>query len=1149
MGKILPMHKNLLLSVFLLYVIFSFAQVNENAPWMKSLIESHNLKNPSSPLKFQDIVSAGNSYWEDKDKYAKGSGYKLFKRWEYYWQHFADEKGYLPTAQQLFETWENIKKNNSTKNPQTDLSNWISMGPTTFANQSHNSANIGRINVIAKDPNNSNVLYAGAPAGSLWKSTDSGSTWTSLIDDFPQIGVSAIAIDPNNSNIIYIATGDDDNVDTSGRGVWKSVDGGINWAPTGIGPSGSPSRMYELYIHPTNSNVLWLASNAGLFKTTNGGANWAQKLSGNIRDMKLKPGDPNTIYAVTSNKFFKSTDAGENFTEKTTPWPANTSRLAIDVTQANNSVVYLLSSHPYYNAGNANNYAYEGLYKSSDSGENFTKTINSFNIFESSQSWFDMALAVSDSNESEVYVGVLNVWKSINNGSSFNRLNRWWIRDAAYTHADIHFLRFFDNELYVGSDGGFFKSSDGGATFSDYTVGMEISQFYKISMSQQSSNVLAGGTQDNGGFAYANQWNNYHGGDGMESNVDPNEDHLIYGFMQYGSKLFVSANSGQSTSSVFNGAELDGDGNGTGEWITPMAINSEGEVYAGYNQIHRFDNGNWTAISPSFGTNVTKLEIDPINSDIMYVAIEETLKKSIDGGASFVDLMSFSNSITSIEVNHNDSDVVYVTTAAWNGKVLKSIDGGSNFTDITTSALSGLTKFIVKHRPDDPLNTLYLGTHLGVWRYDDNLGDWEEFNNQLPNVPVPDLDINIVDNKIVAGTYGRGVWMSDLNPTALALNDIKVISVFDNNSSRVSCGDVSPSVYVKNNGQNTINSISFNYSVDGGSTQNYIWNGALNSESTISITLPSLNLNAGVHDIQVEAVITNDVFITNNTVSTNIIINEPGAAQIVNTFENPSDELISYNDVTNTLWERGTPSGSLLNTPNSGTTVYGTNVSGNHPDRTKAYLFSQCYDLSILTNPQLRFYMAYDLEEDWDIVYVEYSVNNGESWEHLGLASDPNWYNKSRIAGDGLGENCYNCVGGQWSGTNATLTEYSYDLDAFTNESNFMIRFVFHSDESANQEGVVIDDLVIDGTLSKSIFESNQITVYPNPSSNRFNIKLNTIEDISYQVADITGKVVLKGIQKSTDHFYIDMDTFGTGVYILRMHNEGREIIKKLILN
>ena len=1122
--------KKTLLLVALFAFSYASAQFNSGAPWMKDF----DFSDKSAKVKFQDVVDAFEAYWETRDPNVKGSGYKPFKRWESYWQNFVDEDGYLPTSTELWNIWQQTRAQRSAADAQADESNWISIGPTSFLNQSTNAANIGRVNVIIKDPNNANTYYAGAPSGSIWKSTDAGGSWTPLTDDLPQIGVSGIAIDYNDSNTIYIATGDDDAGDSFSVGVFKSTDGGTTWNETGLNPGNSPTRMNDIYIHPTNSNILWVATNNGVYKTTDAGVNWTQTQSGNIRDIKVKPGDPNTIYAVSSNNFYKSTDGGDSFSLSNSGLPPSSSRLVIDVTPANSNVVYVVS------ADGAQ--AYQGLFKSTDSGDSFTQTANNFNIFESTQAWYDLAMAVSDTDEDEVYVGVLNIWKSSNGGDSFTQLNSWFQRNQAYTHADIHFLRFYDNELYAGTDGGFFKSSDGGTTFNDHTVGMEITQFYRISVSQQTANKIAGGTQDNGGFAYVGQWSNYHGGDGMESVIDPNNDNLYYGFMQFGQNLFVSNNSGQTGSQAFSGPE-------NGNWITPMVINSEGEVYGGYSRVYRFDGGSWTTISPWFGTNIDAMEVDPVEPDNMYVAINNTLRKSTDRGVTFDNVETFSSNITSIEVNNNDSSIVYVTTSGLGGGVFKSTDGGLTFTDISAT-LPSVTKNIIKHRPDDPLNTLYLGTHLGVYRYDDNLAAWEAFENNLPNTSVRDLDININDDKIVAGTYGRGIWISDLAPTQLASDDVRLVTIDEPGSNSFQCGDINPQITVKNNGQNTITSIDVTYAVDGGADSNFEWTGTLSSEDTAIIDIPMLTLPRGEHTLDVTTSITNDTFPNNNSLSITFFVNDAGVAQLINTFETVDDELITYNEGGSTpLWERGVPAGTVLNTTNSGTSVYGTNLDGNHTDQTRAFLFSQCYNLSEITNPVLKFHMAFDIEFDWDLTYVEYTLDEGANWSLLGSASDPNWYNSDRFAGDGVANNCFNCVGGQWTGTNATMTQYTYALDALTNEPNVIFRVVFHSDQSVTQEGVIIDDFYVDGTLSISDFSLNDVAVFPNPSDNIFNIKLNNISAFDLQVTDITGKIVLqqKNIAYQGVHT-LQMNSFAKGIYFLSIEADGKKATKKLIL-
>ena len=79
-------------------------------------------------------------------------------------------------------------------------------------------------------------------------------------------------------------------------------------------------------------------------------------------------------------------------------------------------------------------------------------------------------LCASNTNANEIYVGVLNIWKSVDGGDSFTQVNSWTTRNDSYTHADIHFIRDLENGLYVGSDGGVFKSTDGGSLFTDLTV-------------------------------------------------------------------------------------------------------------------------------------------------------------------------------------------------------------------------------------------------------------------------------------------------------------------------------------------------------------------------------------------------------------------------------------------------------------------------------------------------------------------------------------------------------------------------------------------------------------------------------------------------------------------------------------------------------
>jgi hypothetical protein len=211
---------------FITTTSISIAQINYSAPWVKEMEIPFNEK-----ILFNDVVDSGNAYWETRDKNAKGSGYKPFKRWEAYWQNYVDDSGYLPSRQQIWDNW--LKKTNYSQmrtsiQSTTDESNWISVGPTDFINRSRSYLNLGRVNCITPHPTNPDIVYVGTPSGGIWKSIDGGLTYVALSDTLPQIGVSSIAIDHSNPDIVYIATGDDDAGDSYSVGIWKSNNGGYS---------------------------------------------------------------------------------------------------------------------------------------------------------------------------------------------------------------------------------------------------------------------------------------------------------------------------------------------------------------------------------------------------------------------------------------------------------------------------------------------------------------------------------------------------------------------------------------------------------------------------------------------------------------------------------------------------------------------------------------------------------------------------------------------------------------------------------------------------------------------------------------------------------------------------------------------------------
>jgi len=1121
--------KQTLLFIFLFAMLQSYGQYNEGAPWMNTNV----LKKPSSSkTTLQEQSNAFNQYWLGKDFTTKGSGHKPYKRWENHWKNYLLKDGTIATPNMIWNAWE--QKQTLAK---STVSNWQSKGPYT----TNVKTGQGRVNTFIIDPNNPNTYYVGAPSGGIWKSTDAGINWTPLSDQIPQIGVSGITIDPNNSNIIYIATGDDDARDTYSVGVLKSTDGGSTWNTTGLNFSTSNSISSEIYIHPSNSNILWVATNNGFYKSIDAGVSWSRKLSNNIIDIKLKPGDPNTIYAVSKSTFYKSTDGGDSFIIVTSNLPTSSGKYAIDITPADANIIFLLSAKT--------DNSFQGLYKSTNSGTTFNKTSESNDIFGGSkQAWYDMALTVSPTNANIVFVGVLDIWRSTDGGSNFVQKNHWWNpSEATYTHADIHFLRYFNNKLYAGTDGGIYESSNNAGSFTDLTENLNISQYYKISTAKSSASNIAGGLQDNGGFAFSNnQWHKYHGGDGMDCAVDPNNQNIYYGFTQYGGSLNITYNAGVSDGGTVTSAPdaETGTGDSGGNWVTPLAANNKGVLYAGYSKLYKLDNNSWQAVSSNvFGGNLNNIAIAPSDNEIFFVSKSNNLYQSNDGGVTFSqNAFNFSNFISSIDINHQDKNTIYVTLSGFSSKVYKSIDGGNSWTNITNN-LPNEPKLVIKHQNQSLSNDLYVGTSLGVYHINDNMTEWEVFDTNLPNVPIQDIEINIEDELITVGTYGRGVWQSPIE-VAKADNDISLLAINTNNS--VQCDGITPKITIKNNGLNAFNTISINYKVDGELFE-FTYNGSVSPNEIKEIVLPNNNsISMGSHTLEMETTITNDTFSNNNTLYASFISNNNGEGQYINTFGdvNPDEWLTQTLGSSNDLWLKAKPTSTKFN--NKFNSAYVTNPSGNYTDETTAYLISPCYNLAQLENPILKFDMIFDIELDWDVLYMEYSTNSGETWGILGTANDPNWYNSSFIDSQRP-----ITVGKQWTGTDTSVKEYSFNLSALTNESNIIFRFIFATDAASNGEGAAIDNFTIAASAILAVDDvtENNFKLFPNPSTAIFYIQRQSTEKMEISVFDITGKLVFKEKNIFNTHYTLNLSNINKGIYFLKINDGNKQLTKRLMIH
>ncbi len=765
---------------------------------------------------FYEIQRSMNDYWLSKNaadgfvnengSRSKMPGWKLYKRWEYFWEQRVNQStGEFPSTNSVIE-YEKYLKSGYQLNKTTYDESWTNLGTNS---SDGGYAGIGRINCIAFHPTDVNTFWVGSPSGGIWRTTNGGTSWTILNDNQLVLGVSDIVIpsDYATSNTIYIATGDRDggsmwslsggqSADNVSIGVLKSTDGGTTWNTTGLSYAKNlGKKVFSLVIHPSDNSMLFASTTDGVFKSTNGGTSWVQKSNYPVWRIAFKPGDPTVMYGTeiySGDQYFdKSTNTGETWIDVTFGSGADARRTELTVTPADPNIVYLLTCN--LNGG------VNGVYKSTNSGASFT-VVNAGSPAgmlgyytdgsggNGGQGSYDWCIAVSPTDANTVFIGGITTWKSTNGGTTFTANTNWTsysgynISGVPVTHADKHCLAYQNSSvLFEGNDGGIYKTTNGGTSWIDLSDGLVISQIYRIGVSQTSQTTVLTGLQDNGTKLYNSGWTDVKGGDGMECIVDPTNSNYMYatyvrgqitrsinGFTNWITEVDISANipagqpAGQSP---------------TGAWVTPYVMdkNSSTTLFAGYDRIWKTTNrgNNWTSASQvlSASDKLRSLAIAPSNSNVLYTADRTNMWKTTNGGSTnwtALTIPTTSLYVTYIAVKEDDPNTVWITYGGYSDgiKVYESTNGGTSWTNISTGLPNLPVMCIVHYKAATNRNVLFVGTDVGVY-VKDGSNNWASFNNGLPNVVVSELDIYYggVTNKLRAGTYGRGLWETNIDAT------------------------------------------------------------------------------------------------------------------------------------------------------------------------------------------------------------------------------------------------------------------------------------------------------------------------------------------------------------------------------------------------
>ncbi|HKK38046.1 MAG TPA: T9SS type A sorting domain-containing protein, partial [Cryomorphaceae bacterium] len=880
-----------------------------------------------------------------------------------------------------------------------------------------------------------------------------------------------------------------------------------------------------LLMDPEDPEKLFVTSSQGLFVTADGGETWEQQLSGFLRDVAIHPGNSEIVY-TTGTSFYRSDDGGENFQQITDglPSPGAVNRLEMAVTEANDQLVYIV-------AGDSDDSGFQGFYRSSDEGISFELMSNSPNLMgysetgdsEGGQSWYDLAIAASPTDEDRVFVGGINVWETADGGNSWNIKSHWvYPSNIGYTHADIHSLDFFGNTIYCGSDGGVFRSENNAQDWEDLSEGLQISQYYRIAVSVGDPDKILAGSQDNGTNLFSNESGYVHllGGDGNGASIDYTNDDIMYA-------SYPGGNYQRSTDGGLNFNGFTGSISETGAWVTPFEIhpNDPNILFAAYENVWKYEDNSWTAISDlGVGTTLRAMRVAPSDPDVILASTFQLLYKTEDGGDTWDEISTGLPDlfITAIEIDPQDSERIWVAYSGYEDgqKVFFTENGGDTWENRT------------ENLPNVPVNCLhylqgsndgiYAGTDVGVFYIDGELENWSPYSEGLPNVIVNQLVFHYPSQQIFLASFGRGVWKNGFFNS----DELAPIPNFSAANTAI-CPDAQ--VNFTNLSLNATDGVEWAF--EGGEPEV-----STDSDPTITYSEP------GFYSVKLKAF--NGAQVDSLSISNYIQVLNNQPAPFVEDFESQTEDLVGWNasdPIQDITWELLSDIGYL-----SEQSVYIQNYDlvGNG----QIELVSELIDLSQLDTAfiSMRVAFARKLDSSYEALRIFIDTDCSNEWDLLKVFSA-----SSSLASVEPTNDYFEPQGEE---------EWNYlvadNIEPEERTENFRFKLVFYYNGGNN---IYLDDINLnEDNLLNTQFTSTKfdgdIELFPNPTSGDINIVLTAkkAEKVSLNLLGADGKLLLQDgpldLIAGKQNLGLSMGALDAGTYILEVVGESGVVHRKIIL-